>query len=155
MRRISSRATFFVKRPLLAILIGWLLFVLVDGLVRELISGQLGPLLFLIAPMLMYLSFFLFLYFVIKRRGLLDFADEVLDAGDALIVRNGNREGRIALADVISATYSYPYRVALMLRKPSIFGNRIEFLRPQRFLPFLGNRKIDELIKRVDALKCA
>ena len=36
-----------------------------------------------------------------KLIGLFDLVDEVLDAGDALIVRNGDREERILFADIV------------------------------------------------------
>jgi hypothetical protein len=152
MRRISSRATLLVKRPLLVLLIWLLLFVLADELVRGLIPGQLVALLLLLVPILMYLFFYGFLYFVIRRRGLLNFVDQVSYVGDALIVRNGNQEDRIALTEVASVRHSYPYRVTLMLRRPTTFGTQIQFLRPWRFLPFLRNREIDDLMDRINAL---
>jgi hypothetical protein len=51
--------------------------------------------------------------------------DEVFDLGDALLVRGGGREERIALADIKNVSYSpymSPPQVTLSLRRPTVFG---------------------------------
>ena len=96
------------------------------------------------------LSFLVFLVFVpiiyasMKLIGLLDLVDEVLDAGDALIVRNGEREERVLFADIVDVNYSDMFglaRVRLVLRTPSQFGDRITFCVPRTFLGFPANSR--------------
>jgi hypothetical protein len=55
----------------------------------------------------------------------LNLVDEVFDLGDALLVRNGGQEERIALADIKNVNffpYMSPPQVTLSLRRPSVFG---------------------------------
>jgi hypothetical protein len=85
-----------------------------------------------------------------------DLVDEVVDLGDELLVRNGSKEDRIKLSDIINISYSTlvnPQRVTLSLRKPGAFGGEIPFCPPVRFVPFARNPIIDQLIARVDAAR--
>jgi len=56
-------------------------------------SGRVPPPLFLIAPALMIV----FAYFIMKKF-VFDLVDEVLDDGDALVIRNGHEEQRVPLS---------------------------------------------------------
>ena len=100
----------------------------------------------------------IFSFFIMKKL-IFDLVDEVLDAGDALVIRNGDREERVALSDIVNVSYAQltnPPRVTLSLRNPTQFGDRVTFCAPVRLSPlavFSPNPAIDELIKRVDAAR--
>ena len=82
--------------------------------------------------------------------------DEVVDEGDALLVRNDHREERISLSDIAKVRYGSlfnPGKVTLTLSKPGAFGTEIAFLPPTRFFPFAGSPAIQGLIKRVEATR--
>jgi hypothetical protein len=96
-------------------------------------------------------------YFVLKKL-VLDLADEVQDAGDALIVRFGSERQRIPLSEIINVSYSYmqnPARVTLTLRTPCQFGKEVSFSPPTRFVPFAKSPVVADLIERVDAARRA
>ena len=87
-----------------------------------------------------------------------DLADEVLDDGDALIIRNREVEERVAFSDVINVSYSpfmNPPRVTLSLKKPGLFGDQVSFCAPAMLVPFSTSPIIDDLIKRIDAKRRA
>jgi hypothetical protein len=66
-------------------------------------------------------------YFI--TRFLFDCADEVLLAGDELIVKKGSSQHRIPLSDVINVNYlgsRFP-TIALTLRQPSSYGKEVVF----------------------------
>jgi hypothetical protein len=93
------------------------------------------------------------------KKLLFDLVDEVLDAGDALVIRNGHLEERVALSDIMNVGYSpfmNPPRVTLSLRNPGMFGDRVSFCAPVSLMPtFSTSPIIDELIKRIDAARRA
>jgi hypothetical protein len=102
------------------------------------------------------LTLAVFGYFV-TRHLVADLADEVFDEGEALRVRCGAEEERIALADIINVGYTQlvnPPRITLTLRHPGRFGREVSFS-PQRryFNPLRRNPLIDELIERVEAAR--
>ncbi len=147
MRRVSSKATFYYKRIFPILFFGILLLVAVVPALTG--SGQPPPLTFLIIPAAMAA----FAYVLMKKL-VFDLVDEVWDDGDALIVRNGAREERIALADIKNVSYSVltnPPRVTLSLRQPSNFGSQVTFCALLRLIPFSTNPIVDELIERIDA----
>jgi hypothetical protein len=152
MRRISSRMTFFYKRILPLIFCGvFVIFVVVTWIGLSRSPGQFPGMPFLIVPVLI----FAFIFFVMKKM-IFDLVDEVLDGGDALIVRNRGREDRVTLANIMNVNYSpfiNPPRVTLTLRQPSVFGNQITFCAPVRFVPFSTSPLVDELIGRIDAAR--
>ena len=81
----------------------------------------------------------LVIFYFVMRKLVFDLVDEVVDLGDALLVKNGDREDRIALSDIINVNYSpliSPPRVTLSLRKASLFGKQVSFCAPIRFVPF-------------------
>lgn len=94
-------------------------------------------------------------YFIMKKT-MWGMADEVLDAGDSLIVRIGQEQEQIPLANIINVGYqpmTDGSRVTLILRNPSRFGNEISFYALRKFLPYGQNPVITELIQRIDAAR--
>jgi hypothetical protein len=148
MPRISSSLTFFYKWVFPIGWFGGVLFFMAAVAIGGLRSGQYPP-----APLLVLPAGMLALGYGIMRMLVFDLVDEVRDAGDALIVRNRGREGRIALSDIINVNYSVwvnPPRVTLTLRNPRMFGSRVTFCAPVRFVPFATSPVIDDLIQRND-----
>jgi hypothetical protein len=151
MRRISSGMTFIYKRVFPIIFLGFFVSFAAIPFLLGLNSGQFPPLPFFVVPVIVF-AIFLFL----MKKLVLDLADEVLDAGDALIVKNGGREERIALSEIMNVNYTSfvnPPRVVLSLRRPGIFGAQVAFCPPVRFVPFSTSPIIDELIQRIDAAR--
>lgn len=92
----------------------------------------------------------------IMKKLVFNLADEVLDAGDALVVRSGGQEERIALSDIKNVNYSpymSPPQVTLSVRRPTLFGDTITFCAPVSMLPLRSSPIIVELIDRVDAAR--
>jgi hypothetical protein len=82
-----------------------------------------------------------------------DLMDEVWDAGDAVVVKNGGKEERILLSEIKNVNYSSltnPQRITLSLRKPCRWGAEVSFTPPIRFLPFRKNPIVQDLIERID-----
>jgi hypothetical protein len=151
MRRISSRATFWFKRIFPLIWFGFLAIFFAVSLFGVWRSGDFSPMPFLIVPVLITI----FGYLIMKKM-VLDLVDEVLDAGDALLIRNGHEQEQVSLSNIINVSYtqfSNPPRVTLSLRNPSAFGTKISFCAPIRFVPFSTSPVIDELIERIDAAR--
>jgi hypothetical protein len=148
MRRISSRSTFLYKRVFPVFWFGFLAVFLGISLFagRGLNQSEMVP--FLIGP----LAMMAFGYFLMKML-IFDLVDEVWDDGDTLVVKNKDQSERIALADIKNVNYNVmvsPPRVALSLRRPTIFGDQVTFCAPLRFVPFATSPVIDDLIERVD-----
>jgi len=151
MRRLSSRTTFYYKRIFPIVWFGILgIFVVVGA--SGALSGKGGfPPMFLIMPIVMAVVGYFFM-----KKLVFDLVDEVLDDGNALVVRNGDQEAHIALSEIMNVSYSplmNPPRVTLSLRQPGIFGDRVTFCAPVRFVPFSTSPVIDELIARIDAAR--
>ena len=150
MGRLSSRSTFFYKRIFPIIWFGFLAVFFATALFMG-SSGSEFPLPFLIGPPAMAI----FGYYIMKKL-VFDLVDEVVDLGDALLVKNGNQEDRIALSDIMNVNYSpliNPPRVTLSLRRPSLFGATVTFCAPVRFVPYSTSPVIDALIARVDTAR--
>ena len=156
MGRISSGMTFFYKRIFPVIWFGFLAFFIAIPFVGPRMGASVSgsPMAFLIGPVIMMI-----VGYFMMRKLVFDLVDEVLDAGDALVVRNGHREDRIALADITNVGYAQfmnPPRVTLSLRNPGLFGDRVSFCAPVSLIPtFSTSPVIDELIKRIDAARAA
>ena len=64
-------------------------------------------------------------------RSLMGFADEVIDEGDALLVRRRGIQERVAISNIIEVrdrtNVRWPPRVVLILRQPSALGSYIVF----------------------------
>ena len=78
------------------------------------------------------------------------------DAGNALVVRSGGQEKRIALSDIKNVNYSpsmSPPQVTLSVRRHTVFGDTIAFCAPVSMMPFWTSPDIRDLIDRVDAAR--
>jgi hypothetical protein len=150
MRRISSRMTFFYKRLFPVFWFGFLaLFVTLPFIFGRHQSAPPPPF-FIIPAILAVFGFF------IMKKLVFDLVDEVWEDGDTLLVRNRGQEERIALSDIKNVNYSIyvnPPRVALLLRRHTVFGDEISFGAPIRFIPFATSPIINDLIERVDAAR--
>jgi hypothetical protein len=156
MRRISSGMTFFYKRVFPIIWFGFLALFMGIPFAKSLFGGSVsGPPIevFIVPAIMMVVGYFMMKKFVF------DLVDEVLDAGDALLIRNGHLEDRIALADITNVGYAQfmnPPRVTLSLRNPGVFGDRVSFCAPVSLMPtFSTSPIVDELIRRIDAARTA
>jgi len=141
---ISSKMTFFYKRIYPVI---WFSILAAFLLIALLVSNV--P--FLIVTALLAITSYQFM-----KKMAFDLVDEVFDVGDALLVRNGGREERIALADIKNVnflSYISPPRVTLSLRRPSVFGDTIVFCAPTRILQPSSSPMIEKLVNRIDAAR--
>jgi hypothetical protein len=157
MTPISSKMTFFYKRVFPVIWLGGLLLVFVfDALFFSgLISGdfQGSIILFLIGP-----PFLAVFGYLMTKKVFFGLVDEVLDAGDAVIVRNAGQEERISLSDIKNISYRpnvRPPQVTLSLRRQTVFGDTIAFLVPDsgKAISFRTSPVIDDLINRTDSAR--
>jgi hypothetical protein len=122
MKAISWRRTAFLKRVFPVLWFGslgaFVAFAAATG------AAMKDPLLAVVPLAIMALGFVL-------MKGLVWIAvDEVLDLGDALLVRKGRREQRVPLAhirQVVVATNMNPPRITLRLEKPGELGADIVF----------------------------
>jgi hypothetical protein len=151
-KRISSRNTRFYKRVFPVLWFGGVAAFLAVGL-GTMRGAHPAPVEVFIAPV-----FMLVIGWFVMRRLVFDLADEVYDEGDALRVRNGGDEERIALADIVNVSYAgmtNPPRITLTLRNSGRFGREVTFSPAQSFLGplFRANPMVRELIDRVDAAR--
>jgi hypothetical protein len=148
---MSSKMTLFYKRIFPVIWFGFLAVFFVVALAKALGADPISNFLSLIVPVVMAI-----LGYQIMKRIAFNLVDEVFDLGDALLVRNGGQEERIALADVKNVNY-FPYmsppQVTLSLRRPSVFGDSIMFCAPVRLMPLSPSPMIEKLIDRIDAAR--
>ena len=150
MPRISSRTTFISKRLFPVLWFGSLAAFFVTDLVA-IRSGHHLPAELLLIPIVMAVVG----YFTMKKL-VFDLADEVFDDGDALLVRFGSEQERIALDNIMNVTYvtmMNPPRVTLTLRSTGRFGIEVSFSPPQSFWPWARNPMITALIDRIDAAR--
>ena len=148
----SSTTTFFYKRIFPIVWFGIMAALFFVGLLKVLGADSISNAQFLIMPSLMAIIGYQFM-----KKLAFNLVDEVSDAGDALIVRNGGREERIALADIKNVNY-FPYgsppQVTLALQRPSAFGDTIVFCGPARFMPLSSSPIVDsKLVDRIDAAR--
>ena len=154
MRRISSKMTFYYKRVYPFLFFGFILVFAAMPLISGLSLGQVSTAPFYIAP-----AIFAVLGYLLIKKFFFGIVDEVFDVENALIIKNGNQEERIPLADIVNVNYSSmfirPARVTLLLRRPGNFGNEITFAPPGliNFLPFVKSPVVEELIQRIDAAR--
>lgn len=155
MRLISSRWTFFYKRVFPLLWWSFPAFAVLRWFLSLRSSSPFHPI-FLLIPIGMAVLFHFLL-----RALVFDLADEVVDTGDALIVRKAGEEARIALADIVnvdSTTLVNPPRITLTLRTPCRFGRKVAFLPPPHrrlWAPFAPNPIAEELVERVDHARLA
>jgi len=141
---MSSKMTFFYKQISPIIWFGLLaVFFLIGLLKRD-------------APFLIVLVLMVIISYQFMKKQVFNLVDEVFDVGDALLVRSGGQEERVALADIKNVNffpYMSPPQVTLSLRRPSVFGDTIVFCAPARLLPLSRNPTIEKLIDRIDAAR--
>src|SRR5262245_12568976 len=80
-------------------------------------------------------------------------ADEVLDAGDHLVIRTGASSARVALADIESVRefpFSRPRRITLRLVSPGPLGRVIAFLPFAGFFRAESGSGVADLKERVE-----
>ncbi|HTV04491.1 MAG TPA: hypothetical protein VME86_03920 [Acidobacteriaceae bacterium] len=150
MERISAGGTLFQKRIFPVIWFGFLAFFFAMALAGA--KNGTGPFAFiLIVPV-----FLAVVGFVVMKKSIWNTADEVLDAGDSLIVRKGGEQEQIPLSNIINiggSPWSGPPRVTLKLRVPGRFGDEVSFYPRQTFMSFQRNAVVEDLIRRVDAAR--
>jgi hypothetical protein len=147
---ISSRMTVVHKRVFPAMWFGFLAVFAVVGLSTA--GDAHGPGLFILIPV----SFMATIGFILMKKLIFDLVDEVWDDGSALLIKNGGREVRVELAEIMNisnSAFTNPPRVTLSLRHSTSLGQEISFLPPTPFLPFVRSPVVDDLIRRVDAAR--
>lgn len=150
MTKLSSSATAFYKKVFPVIWFGSVAISLGVGLTQE---GGKNAAVFLPVPCLM-----LVVGFLVMKKYLWDLADEVYDGGDFLLIKNGGREHRLPLADVINVNSSLhvnPPRITLRLANISgtgPLGAEVSFSPQKRFTlnPLAKHPIAEDLIVRVD-----
>lgn len=152
MNKLSSPATFAYKKLLPVIFIGTLVFG--AGMMIWAGGARLDDLWVFVLAMGVGFAFAAVLY----RKFFAGLADQVHDLGDALLVRRGDEEERIALANIMNVsvtTMVNPPRITLRLIRPSRFGDEIAFLPRSKlvFLPLAKNAVAEDLILRVHAAR--
>lgn len=147
MTKISSGRTWFHKRVFPVLWFG-IIGAVVAG---ALISGafEKAPVA-LVAPVVMAI----FGYFLMRKL-VWDLVDEVYDGGDYLLVKNGGKEERIPLSNIMNvnaSTLVNPPRITLRLVKRGRFGNEVSFSPVKPFtLNLLARSQVaDDLVVRVD-----
>jgi hypothetical protein len=143
--------TVFYKRVFPVFWFGFLALFLVGPFFFGSWSGQSPQPMFFIVPIIMMV----FGYFIMKKM-IFNLVDQVFDAGDALLVKNGAQQEQIPLSDITNVSYTpmmNPPQVTLSLRQPTSFGDKVTFCAPTRLMPFASSPVIDDLIKRVDAAR--
>ena len=148
---MSSKMTFFYKRVFPVIWFGFLAVFFLVALVKGSAAGPISNLPSLIIPVVMAI-----IGYQIMKKMAFNLVDQVFDLGDALLVRNGGQEERIALADIKNVNffpYMSPPQVTLSLRRPSVFGDTIVFCAPARLMPLSPSPTIEKLVDRIDAAR--
>ena len=150
MRSLSSKMTFYYKRVFPVIFFGVVLLMFGFGLFSVLRDPQLSNVPFPTVTLLLAVFAYRFM-----KKSVFNLADEVLDAGDALVVRSGGQEERIALSDIKNVNYlpsTTPPQVILSVRRHTVFGETIAFCAPVS-TTLRGSAVIYDLIDRVDAAR--
>ena len=142
MTKISG-STFYFKTLFPVVWFGLLtLFLLRAGLTDE------RSLEFVIGSIVM--AIFGFAFF---KTTVWDLADEILDAGDHLIFRKGEKKQRVRFEEIINIDYKHmaaPERVTIHFLSPGATGRRLVFNPPLRLNPFSESPIVADLIARVD-----
>jgi len=141
MRQISSQLTFIYKIVFPVIWFGAL------GIFTVAIAVSDAPKFLLAVVLAMAI-----IGYLVLRAIIFPLADEVLDAGDALIVRRARDEIRLPLSQIAEVRYArfhHPERTALILRDETVFGRRISFILPFRINMFVKSPIALDLQRRV------
>jgi len=122
MTRISTGPNLFLKKVFPILWFGFLIFFVAQSWFAGAYDAQPATLL---VPLAIGLVGLVFMKMIVWR-----LADEVYDCGDALLIKRGDEEERVALSDIVKVEYSIvsnPPRVTLYLGGTSRFGHRIGF----------------------------
>lgn len=141
-----SGSVFFHKYLFPTIWFGFL-GVMIVFMILPTSGGDASPM-FIVLPLIMAL----FGYFMFRKL-VWDLADEVLDAGDELIFRKGDKQQRVKLSDIINIGYSNmssPERIVITSRTDGPIGKELVFTPPLRLITFSKNPIVGRLIERVD-----
>ena len=150
-RPLSSKMTFYYKRVSPILFFGVVLLMFGFGLLPVLRDRQVSTVTFPVVLLLLAVFAYRFM-----KKSVFNLADEVLDAGNALVVRGGGQEERIALSDIKNVNYSpymSPPQVTLSVRRHTVFGETIAFCAPVSMFPLRSSAVIDDLIDRIDAAR--
>jgi len=148
---MSSKMTFFYKRVFPVIWFSFLAAFFLVALVKGSAADPISNLPSLIIPVVMAI-----IGYQIMKKMAFNLVDQVFDLGDALLVRSGGQEERIALADIKNVNfvpYMSPPQVTLSLRRPSLFGDTIVFCAPARLMTLSPSPTIEKLVDRIDAAR--
>jgi hypothetical protein len=149
LNRISSRATFFIKKVVPAVWLAGLLWFAAQDVMDGVDPEGIFP--GVVVPALMA-----GVGFVIMKKLFWQAVDAVYDGGSFLLVRNGGEEETVPLPNVINVSVgsaSSPPTIALRLRNPGKFGDEITFFAAGNnfgFTMFSRNRVAEDLIARVE-----
>ncbi|MEI2455907.1 hypothetical protein [Lysobacter firmicutimachus] len=138
-RRISSCSTFYYKWVGPTV---WLLGLAAAAITLAWSNGMWGALIVFAAIGLVAC----FMFGMESWR----FADEVSDAGDALIVRKGKRELRVALRSIVQvdcSRFGRPTVLTLWLEVPDAFAQRIVFVPMGPWPLFFGRHRLAEQLQ--------
>ena len=144
MKKISSSTVYF-KKVFPVFWFGFLVFFFVTSIAS---GATCTSVMFFIMPIFMAL----FGYFLFKKL-VWDLVDEVYDLGDVLLFKNGNKEQRVNLRDIVNIDYaqmSSPERIVVNVRNEGPLGKELAFIPPMRFFRFPKHPLMQELIERVD-----
>jgi hypothetical protein len=143
--------TFYYKRVSPILFFGVVMLMFGFGLLPVLRDRQVSNVTFQVVLLLLAVFAYRFM-----KKSVFNLADEVLDAGNTLVVRSGGQEERIALSDIKNVNYSpymNPPQVTLSVRRHTVFGETIAFCAPVSIFPPWSSPVIDDLIDRVDAAR--
>ncbi len=141
--KISSDDTFIYKKILPGVWAGlWTFFVLLTFFLQ------------LSAAAWMYaaIAAAVLISFLLYKNTLSDLADEVVNEGEALFIRNGKQSIRLNIGAIRQAEYfpqSTPERVTLYLIDRSAIGEKISFVPRQADHPPQPHRKVADLISEI------
>ena len=139
LRRISSCSTFFYKWVGPTV---WLLGLAAVAITLAWSNGMWGALIVFAAIALVAC----FMFGMESWR----LADEVHDAGDALIVRNGKRELRVPLRSIVQvdcSRFGRPTVLTLWLEVPDAFAQRVVFVPMGPWPLFFGRHWLAEQLR--------
>lgn len=146
MKKLSSDKTFLHKTvyPVFMLAIALVMLgILVGYMFREqqfslLVVGFIG-----LAMVYVYTEY---------RKRAVGLVDEVWDDGDSLLVKNGDQQERIAIANIAKIKYGgigNSHFVLLTLHEPCVFGNELRFVPPRKVFQFFKNRAVVDLAIRI------
>jgi hypothetical protein len=152
MTKISSSMTRFHKRIFPLMWFGFLGVFLIVALSAGALT-EAAPVLVLPIAMAAF-------GFAMMKKLVWDLADEVYDAGEYLLVKNGDVEERIPLAGIMNisaTTFVNPPRITLRLVAAGRLGNEIAYSPAMQFSlnPFAKCKLAEDLVLRVHRARVA